>query len=91
MPACNAEAETALVDRARRMLSTYDDMAELIRIGAYRQGSDPAVDEAIRHVPAIEAMLKQGKTERARLADGYAALAAALGEAWPPAGAGADA
>ena len=52
----------------RRLLSTYEDMAELIRIGAYRQGSDPAVDEAIRHYPAIEAVLKQDKGERADLA-----------------------
>jgi flagellum-specific ATP synthase len=87
MPACNTEAENALVTRARQMLSTYEDMAELIRIGAYRQGSDAAVDEAIRHYPAIEAVLKQGKHERADLPGGYAALADALGLAWPPDGA----
>jgi flagellum-specific ATP synthase len=84
MPACNSAEENALVTRARQMLSTYEDMAELIRIGAYRQGSDPAVDEAIRHYPAIEAVLKQDKRERADLAGGYAALAQALGEPWPP-------
>ncbi len=33
-------------------LSVYEDMAELIRLGAYRKGTDPAVDEAIRLYPA---------------------------------------
>jgi flagellum-specific ATP synthase len=54
-------------------------MAELIRLGAYRAGSDPAVDEAIRYYPAIEAFLGQAKGERADLAGGYAELAAILG------------
>ena len=63
------------------MLSTYEDMAELIRLGAYRKGSDSAVDEAIRLYPALDAFLKQRKDERAALADGYAGLAEILGGA----------
>ena len=34
-------------------------MAELIRLGAYRRGSDPKVDEAIKYYDAIEAFLGQ--------------------------------
>ncbi len=81
MPHCNSEAENQLVAKARSHIATYENMAELIRLGAYRVGSDAAVDAAIRHHPALEAFLAQGKTERATLADGYAALAAALGGA----------
>ena len=33
--------------RARRLLSTYADMEELIRLGAYRAGSSPEVDRAV--------------------------------------------
>jgi flagellum-specific ATP synthase len=73
MPACNSEAENALVQRARRLLSTYEDMAELIRIGAYRQGSDAGVDEALRYNAKLEAFLKQDKHEQADLDGGYAA------------------
>jgi flagellum-specific ATP synthase len=54
-------------------------MAELIRLGAYRKGSDPTVDEAIRLYPALDAFLQQRKDERAALADGYAGLAEILG------------
>ncbi|MGF1609880.1 MAG: flagellar protein export ATPase FliI [Kiloniellales bacterium] len=79
MPACNSAEETALVTRARGLLSTYEDMAELIRIGAYKSGSDRAVDEAIRYYPQIEAFLGQDKDERSTLAEGYQALAGLLG------------
>jgi flagellum-specific ATP synthase len=79
MPGCNSEAESALVAKARRHLSTYEDMAELIRLGAYRKGSDAKVDEAIQLNPALEAFLGQRKDERADLASGYAALAGIVG------------
>jgi len=78
LPGCNSNAENALVLHARRLLATYEDMAELIRIGAYRKGSDPAIDEAIRYYEPLEAFLAQGKHEHADLAGGYAALAAIL-------------
>lgn len=79
LPACNSEAENTLVDRARGLLSTYENMAELIRIGAYKQGSDPAIDEAIHYYQDLEAFLCQKKEERSGLSEGYARLAELLG------------
>jgi flagellum-specific ATP synthase len=79
MPACNNEEERGLVEIARGYLATYEDMAELIRLGAYRKGSDPKVDEAMIYYPAIESFLAQKKDERTDLATGYAALAQVLG------------
>ena len=78
MPACNTEDEAKLIAAARAHLAIYEDMAELIRLGAYRRGSDPRVDEAIRYYPALEAFLAQKKEERADFAAGYAALAQIL-------------
>jgi len=87
MPKCNSEAETELVDHGRRLMSTYEDMAELIRIGAYKRGSDPEIDDSIdRHGP-LESFLSQGRSERTDLAGGYAALAEILEMPWPPAAA----
>jgi flagellum-specific ATP synthase len=60
-------------------MAQYEDMAEMIRLGAYRRGSDPLVDEAIHYQPEIENFLKQGKRNRALLAQGYAGLAEILG------------
>ena len=78
MPTCNSAAETTVITQARAHLATYEDMAELIRLGAYKPGSDAKVDEAIKRYPLIEAFLAQGKTERADLASGYAQLTALL-------------
>ncbi|MCH8835491.1 MAG: hypothetical protein IH925_06050, partial [Proteobacteria bacterium] len=51
-----------------------EDMAELIRLGAYRSGSDAAVDEAIRYYPALEKFLSQTKDEKVDLAACYGML-----------------
>lgn len=87
MPDCNTDAQNALVNRAKKLIATYDDMAELIRLGAYRQGTDPAVDEAIHYNGAIEAFLTQNKGDFTDLDTCYALLAQALdmgGEGAPP-------
>jgi flagellum-specific ATP synthase len=82
MPQCNSDEESALIATARGYISVYENMAELIRLGAYRRGSDPKVDEAMRFYPAIEAFLTQRKDERSDFASAYAALAQVL--AAPP-------
>lgn len=79
MPDCNTEQENALVQVARGMLSIYEDMAEMIRLGAYRKGSDPEVDQAIQYYPALENFLRQRKDETTTLEEGYDQLAALLG------------
>ncbi len=68
----------ATVLRAKRVLATYADMEELIRLGAYRPGSNPEVDEAISLQPALEAFLAQGKEEATNLGEGYNRLAQIL-------------
>jgi len=86
MPGCNTEEQNAIVRRARQVISTYEDMSELIRLGAYREGSNPEVDQAIQLYPRIEAVLSQHKTEPTDLATTYAMLAEALGMAAPDPG-----
>lgn len=74
MPGCNSEEENALISKAKQYLSVYDDMAEMIRLGAYRRGSDPLVDEAIHFFPLLEQFMNQRKNERTSLADCYQML-----------------
>ena len=38
MPDCNSAEENASFRRARTLLATYDNMADMIRLGAYRKG-----------------------------------------------------
>ncbi len=68
-----------MLARSRAILSTYEDMAELIRLGAYKIGTNHEVDVAIKIYPQIEAFLAQKKDENADLAEGYVALDAIVG------------
>lgn len=79
MPRSCDPAYYPVVQKARAALATYADMEELIRLGAYRQGASPEVDEAIRLNPALEAFLKQAKDEATPLGEGYAQLAQIMG------------
>jgi flagellum-specific ATP synthase len=79
MPGCNSEEQNAMIRVARQNMSVYEDMAELIRLGAYRRGTDAAVDHAIELRPALEKFLSQRREEHTDLEGGYAALAAILG------------
>ncbi len=75
---CLDADQTALVSRARAILALQAEMADMVRLGAYRAGSDAAVDEALRLTPAIEAMLRQDRHETASFDEGFARLRAAL-------------
>lgn len=79
LPDCNTEEENALILTARKFLATYENMAELIRIGAYRKGSDAEVDRAMQFYPLIESFISQREKESANLAQGYEQLASILG------------
>ncbi len=76
MPGCNTAEETALSTRAKRLLATYENMADLIRLGAYRKGSDAETDEAIHYQPQLERFLAQNKAEKSDIAQCYNDLAA---------------
>ena len=70
--------QNALRLAARSVLSTYADMEEIVRLGAYQSGANPEVDRAIALAPQIEALLTQTKQDRGNLTDSFAALAAIL-------------
>jgi len=74
LPKALDDEQNALLRRAKQVVTTYEDMAELIRLGAYRKGSDVKVDEAIDLYPKIEAFLSQHKNEHTTIAEGFAML-----------------
>ena len=78
LPHCLSEDENAVRLAARRELSTFRDMEEMVRLGAYRSGSNAEVDRAVAIAPRIEALLKQGKDETALTHESFASLAALL-------------
>jgi flagellum-specific ATP synthase len=76
---CLNDQQTAVVRRARSVLSLHADMIDMVRLGAYRAGTDAAVDEAIRLTPLIEAILRQGRHDRSSFGQAFAQLTAVLG------------
>ncbi len=53
----------------RKLLGVYLDNEDLISIGAYRQGSNPEIDQAIRMKPLIDQFLQQDVSDRAELSE----------------------
>lgn len=77
-PGCLAPEDRPLVRDARAVLALAGELTDLVRLGAYRPGADPAADRALRLAPRIEAVLTQPKGEAATAAEAFAALADAL-------------
>ena len=78
VPGVNQPEQNALTSKARAILATWQDMADLVRLGAYKSGADPLVDEAVRLAPRIEHFLTQAKDEPCTIDQGFAGLQAAL-------------
>jgi flagellum-specific ATP synthase len=74
VPGCLDPGQREVVRRARGVLALQAEMAELVRLGAYRAGTDAAVDEALRIAPGIEALLQQGKEEMTPIEEAFARL-----------------
>jgi flagellum-specific ATP synthase len=51
----------------RRYMAVYAENEDFINVGAYRQGSNPAIDESIAHHGPIEEFLVQAVEERSPL------------------------
>ena len=45
--------------KIRNMLAVYEENQDLLSIGAYKAGGNPRLDEALRHMDAINALLQQ--------------------------------
>lgn len=64
MPAVAAPEHRAQAAIARRLLAAHARSEDLIRIGAYKSGTDEELDRAIRAMPALREFLEQGSQER---------------------------
>jgi len=64
MPRITAKETQGVADRARTLLANYRASEDLIRIGAYEQGTDPDTDKAIKAYHPINTFLQQGVHER---------------------------
>ncbi len=53
------EEQLADATVVRRLMAVYAEAEEMISIGAYRKGSNPAIDQAIDLMPDVERFLRQ--------------------------------
>lgn len=67
-----------LVTRYRRLLATYEDNRDLVSVGAYREGADPELDEAIRRRAMMREFLMQDLDEQVTLAQAFNQLATVM-------------
>ncbi len=77
-PEVTDQRQRDLANHTRRLLGAYRDAQDLIQVGAYVSGSDPAVDEALSAVPRIEAFLRQPVAETTPFKESWARLQQAL-------------
>jgi flagellum-specific ATP synthase len=67
--------------RLRRLLAAHRNVRELVEIGAYVAGADADADLALALLPQLNAFLTQPLGETTAAAEGWARLAALVGEA----------
>ncbi|MDZ4200620.1 MAG: flagellar protein export ATPase FliI [Gallionella sp.] len=70
------QEHAGLVQRFKHLYAHYQRNRDLISVGAYVNGSDPLLDEAIMLYPRMELFLKQGMLERETYPDSVAQLRA---------------
>ena len=63
MPATVSREHLGAAQTLRRIISVYEENEELIRLGAYKKGSDKEVDIAIEMKSKLDGFLRQDRTE----------------------------
>ena len=79
-----SKAEQEVVKAAVSLLGAHDKSQQMIEIGAYRAGSNPTLDRAIRLLPALHAYLRQDVASTTPRAEAMAALARIMSEGARP-------
>ncbi len=67
-----------LASKFRNLLSIYNANRDLILIGAYKSGSNPALDDAIRRIDRMIEFLKQGTDDQISFKDTMKGLEASI-------------
>lgn len=74
MPAVTSPEHRSQASLARRLLAAHARSEDLIRIGAYKAGTDEELDRAMRAMPGLRQFLEQGSHERVTIEQTIARL-----------------
>lgn len=80
MPSVTAAPHLEQAALLRRLMAIYARSEDLVRIGAYKPGSDPDLDRALRARAALRSFLTQDAAEQVRFGDTLRRLAALASE-----------
>jgi flagellum-specific ATP synthase len=76
MPAVTMPEHRAKAATVRRLLAAYARSEDLIRIGAYKAGTDEDLDRAMRAMPLVREFLEQRSDERVTMQESISRLKA---------------
>jgi flagellum-specific ATP synthase len=74
MPAVTTPGHRTRAATVRRLLAVHARSEDLVRIGAYKAGTDDDLDRAIRAMPVLREFLEQQSHERVTLQETVARL-----------------
>jgi flagellum-specific ATP synthase len=74
MPAVTTKEHRERAATARRLLAAHARSEDLVRIGAYKPGTDEELDRAMRAMPALRSYLEQSSTEQVTFSESIARL-----------------
>jgi len=80
MPAVTEEGHREKAALVRKLLAVYARSEDLVRIGAYKPGSDQELDRAIRARPALRNFMTQSSRDEVRFPDAVKHLVALAAE-----------
>ena len=83
-PAVSGPAARKAAGCIKRLLSVYTEAEDLINVGAYHSGTNPAIDEAIAKKEAIDTFLIQAVDEKSSIAETLQVMSEISGVAIPP-------
>lgn len=78
MPDIVSREQMEAARKLKELLAVYRDAEDLIRIGAYVEGTDPKIDEARKKIDAVNAFLRQRVDEPSDFAETVEALRKAV-------------
>jgi flagellum-specific ATP synthase len=74
MPAVTGPEHRAQAATVRRLLAAHARSEDLVRIGAYKPGTDEDLDRALRAMPSLRGFLEQRSDERTTMQESIAQL-----------------
>jgi flagellum-specific ATP synthase len=71
VPQAHTQKEQEIIVKLRSILAQYEDMADIIRLGVYKKGSNEQVDQAIEIYPELDRFLNQNYRDRTSKEDSF--------------------